>query len=192
MRFLFAAVAAALILPSVGCQSIGSLGNKRPSAVPAHVAQSQSAPRPLIQRTAHVQTEGALAHAPETGLFQRAGYHCPCGSGYAAADCCGAGVACGCGDACGSGVCASGGRPLGGRCGCGRGGPCSCAGNALVNGAVGCLLDCRRSDAAYNFNPGPPVAQTAYPYYTVRGPRDFLMSNPPSIGPGGYSPNCPY
>ncbi len=38
-------------------------------------------------------------------------------------------------------------------------------------------------DQNYNFNPGPPVAQTAYPYYTLRGPRDFLMSNPPSIGP---------
>ncbi|MCC7476486.1 MAG: hypothetical protein IT425_13930 [Pirellulales bacterium] len=38
-------------------------------------------------------------------------------------------------------------------------------------------------DHNYNFNPGPPVAQTAYPYYTLRGPRDFLIGNPPSIGP---------
>jgi hypothetical protein len=30
---------------------------------------------------------------------------------------------------------------------------------------------------------GPPTAQVAYPYYTVRGPRDFLIDNPPSIGP---------
>ncbi|XZE53520.1 hypothetical protein SH139x_005269 [Planctomycetaceae bacterium SH139] len=29
---------------------------------------------------------------------------------------------------------------------------------------------------------GPPTAGVAYPYYTVRGPRDFLMDNPPSIG----------
>ena len=29
---------------------------------------------------------------------------------------------------------------------------------------------------------GPPSAQVAYPYYTIRGPRDFLMDNPPSIG----------
>jgi hypothetical protein len=29
---------------------------------------------------------------------------------------------------------------------------------------------------------GPPTAAVAYPYYTVRGPRDFLMDNPPSIG----------
>jgi hypothetical protein len=38
-------------------------------------------------------------------------------------------------------------------------------------------------DHIYDFNPGPPVAQTAYPYYTLRGPRDYLLNNPPSIGP---------
>ncbi|MCO8122358.1 hypothetical protein NHH03_11480 [Stieleria sp. TO1_6] len=31
-------------------------------------------------------------------------------------------------------------------------------------------------------NPGPPTGQVAYPYYTVRGPRDFLLNDPPSIG----------
>ena len=30
---------------------------------------------------------------------------------------------------------------------------------------------------------GPPSASYAYPYYTTRAPRDFLMDNPPSIGP---------
>ena len=30
---------------------------------------------------------------------------------------------------------------------------------------------------------GPPVAQVTYPYYTTRGPRDFFVDNPPSIGP---------
>ena len=29
---------------------------------------------------------------------------------------------------------------------------------------------------------GPGTAQVAYPYYTVRGPRDFLVNNPPTIG----------
>ena len=29
---------------------------------------------------------------------------------------------------------------------------------------------------------GPPTAQVAYPYYTIRGPRDFFLDNPPSIG----------
>ncbi len=30
---------------------------------------------------------------------------------------------------------------------------------------------------------GPPTGAVAYPYYTTRGPRDFLADNPPSIGP---------
>lgn len=29
---------------------------------------------------------------------------------------------------------------------------------------------------------GPPTAAYAYPYYTTRAPRDFLLDNPPSIG----------
>jgi hypothetical protein len=31
--------------------------------------------------------------------------------------------------------------------------------------------------------PGPGAGAVAYPYYTTRGPRDFLINNPPSIGP---------
>lgn len=34
----------------------------------------------------------------------------------------------------------------------------------------------------YNGPQGPATAQVAYPYYTLRGPRDFLVNNPPSIG----------
>jgi hypothetical protein len=37
-------------------------------------------------------------------------------------------------------------------------------------------------DREYVGPPGPPTAQVAYPYYTIRGPRDFLLDNPPSIG----------
>ncbi|MEX2174295.1 MAG: hypothetical protein WD872_08030 [Pirellulaceae bacterium] len=29
---------------------------------------------------------------------------------------------------------------------------------------------------------GPSTAQVGYPYYTTRGPRDFLVDNPPTIG----------
>jgi hypothetical protein len=29
---------------------------------------------------------------------------------------------------------------------------------------------------------GVPAPAVAYPYYTVRGPRDFFVNNPPSIG----------
>ena len=28
----------------------------------------------------------------------------------------------------------------------------------------------------------PQSAQVAYPYYTTRGPRDFLLNNPPPLG----------
>lgn len=31
--------------------------------------------------------------------------------------------------------------------------------------------------------PGMSAAQVAYPYYTTRGPRDFLDPNPPRLGP---------
>jgi len=30
---------------------------------------------------------------------------------------------------------------------------------------------------------GPTTGAVAYPYYTTRGPRDFLVNNPQSIGP---------
>jgi hypothetical protein len=30
---------------------------------------------------------------------------------------------------------------------------------------------------------GPPAGAITYPYYTVRGPRDYLAKNPGSIGP---------
>ncbi|GIX00088.1 MAG: hypothetical protein KatS3mg111_3420 [Pirellulaceae bacterium] len=29
---------------------------------------------------------------------------------------------------------------------------------------------------------GPGAAQVAYPYYTTRGPRDFFVDDPPTIG----------
>ena len=32
-------------------------------------------------------------------------------------------------------------------------------------------------------NPGPPTGAVTYPYYTVRGPRDFLMKTPRPLGP---------
>lgn len=33
------------------------------------------------------------------------------------------------------------------------------------------------------YDSGPPSGAVAYPYYSNRGPRDFLVDNPPSIGP---------
>ncbi len=43
--------------------------------------------------------------------------------------------------------------------------------------------DCRGDCCEDYVNPGPPSGTIAYPYYTIRGPRDFLANNPPSIGP---------
>ena len=64
--------------------------------------------------------------------------------------------------------------------------PCNC--NPGMCGVVGGLASgfCPHGGGYPEYptyNPGPPTGQVAYPYYTVRGPRDFLMSNPPSIGP---------
>jgi hypothetical protein len=41
----------------------------------------------------------------------------------------------------------------------------------------------RDSDGEYEFAAGPPTGATTYPYYTTRGPRDFLARNPRGIGP---------
>ena len=63
----------------------------------------------------------------------------------------------------------------------GRG--CASCGHASCNacGGRGCA-SCggRRAEA---FTPGPPTGAITYPYYTLRGPRDFLARNPQSIGP---------
>ena len=43
----------------------------------------------------------------------------------------------------------------------------------------------KRRDAGgeYEFAAGPPTGGVTYPYYTNRGPRDYLARNPRSIGP---------
>jgi hypothetical protein len=57
----------------------------------------------------------------------------------------------------------------------------------LSRGWVGVLLGARPGmgyGTVYQpFVSGPPVGTVVYPYYTVRGPRDFLAKDPPSIGP---------
>jgi hypothetical protein len=80
---------------------------------------------------------------------------------------------------------------------CGPGGcPGGCAGGECAGGFCGqncnrcpCspVPDCygtHEAVAAQLGGPaGPPTAQVTYPYYTVRGPRDFFAAHPPSIGP---------
>lgn len=52
-------------------------------------------------------------------------------------------------------------------------------------GGLGCKLCChgRAVEAPEAAPSGPPTGAVTYPYYTTRGPRDFLAKNPPSIGP---------
>lgn len=82
---------------------------------------------------------------------------------------------------CGDGAC---GRPgLAGRMGGGGGG---LAGGGCGPGGCGAggLAGQGQHHGTRTFNgpSGPPTGAVAYPYYTTRGPRDFLVDNPPSIG----------
>lgn len=77
-------------------------------------------------------------------------------------------------------------------CGCD---PCGCGECGIGNGKLRCMLasilpgkcghgGClaglheRRNQKGYAL-----MSQVDYPYYTLRGPRDYLVNNPPSIGP---------
>lgn len=62
-------------------------------------------------------------------------------------------------------------------------GTCKSAPETCKTCDPGCAGGCRdrgRGDEAQAQGPGGVVA---YPYYTIRGPRDFLARNPQSIGP---------
>ena len=73
--------------------------------------------------------------------------------------------------------CASCGETGGETCGEICGDPSNCESTVRdPNCRVGRV---RRSAAAS----GPPTGTIAYPYYTTRAPRDFLVADPPSIGP---------
>ena len=164
MKMRFAALAVGLVVSSVGCTAMNSCGPCGDS--PCHITTSQMAPRATMQQ----------GRCPQTGVFENCGWTC----GGGACDGCG-----GCVGECGPGLCGEGYcGPFGRGC-CGQGG---CGGNGCLQHGMSCLLDCNGGcngcgDHRYNFQPGPPVGQVAYPYYTTRGPRDFLMCNPPSIGP---------
>ena len=101
---------------------------------------------------------------------------------------------------CKLGGCKLGGCKLGGGCGLGKGllggGAGAIAGGGCgLGGGLGCdhLSDFVAAGAQPYGGAIPHTAQApgngtglapsyAYPYYTTRGPRDFLMKNPPSIG----------
>lgn len=161
MKLRFAALAAALVVSSAGCTAINSCGC---GDAPCHVATSQRAPRATL-----LQGRCPTGH----GVFDRLGW-----TQRGCAECVG--------DQCGGGCGPFGCGPQG--CDASGGGHGMCGGEGCLQNGLGALLDCNGGchscgDHNYNFNPGPPTGQVAYPYYTTRGPRDFLTCNPPSIGP---------
>lgn len=95
---------------------------------------------------------------------------CRCGNGWFGRGAKGNCASCGdCGEQ-GCDSCASG---SGGGMGLGMGGG--------LRGRNGCPPGAR--GAADDQFGGPATAAVTYPYYTVRGPRDFLASDPRGIGP---------
>ena len=115
-----------------------------------------------------------------------------------------------CGDSCQAGPYAygDGGRCVGDGCGncsmCAKvGGICgACANGGCRPGCIPGRLGWQQGGLDYSaylrpgmcghhagdalnsrpFTAGPPTATVGYPYYTHRGPRDFFLDNPPSIG----------
>jgi hypothetical protein len=73
-------------------------------------------------------------------------------------------------------------RPSEGQCGCGN---CGGVLGALTGGPISQEIQATQGwrHQTPEIGPaGPPTGAAAYPYYTLRGPRDFLAPNPPSIG----------
>jgi hypothetical protein len=71
------------------------------------------------------------------------------------------------------------GKHHGGQCGC-PGGGCGPGGCGLAGRGIGGGLG---GGQPLEPAPGMSAGAVGYPYYTHRGPRDFFINNPPSIGP---------
>jgi hypothetical protein len=178
----YIALAGCACLVAAGCANSGFMGRNR-NAVPGHVATSQRALRPTISRD--------FRRPDGFDVIQRASYDAECGVCDECASCGCPVDQCSCGSACGAGCDACGGKcrcliegMASGWCGpCGGGyGPGGYG--AGGGGPFGGVLLHKHGYPEYPaFNPGPPHGQVAYPYYTTRGPRDFLRDNPPHIGP---------
>ena len=205
MNQLFVAVAI-VSLAATGCVSTNQFARNNKNCGPAcHVARTQSAPRPEIIRTSH--TEGGL-FGGMLGKHKKKSCDPGCGCDECCECTCGCPEDCCCDDECCESTCGCPEECCDPGCACEEDPGCGCedpccgdccsddrsfcqklidriASGGCGGGSNGCGM-CPHSGgypATVNFNPGPPVGQTAYPYYTTRGPRDFLQNNPPSIGP---------
>jgi hypothetical protein len=122
------------------------------------------------------EAHGGFAGTGGPGGMSHLGGGAACGHGCSGCASCG-----GHGHACGH--CANG----GGGC---HNGNCSYEGTPGLLGGVfhGALQEAMWQNRGWRHVPretgpaGPPTGTYAYPYYTLRGPRDFLVDNPPSIG----------
>lgn len=167
MKMRFVALAAAFVVSSVGCTAIQSGSSCGDACGPCGSSFGASPCRP-----ARATLLGGRCHTG-SGLFDKLGW-----TQRGCAECV---------DGCGGGCGLFGSGEAACSDGCGSCEGCAGGGGCLQRG-LGKLLDCQGGcnscgDQNYNFTPGPPTGQVAYPYYTTRGPRDFLMCNPPSIGP---------
>jgi len=112
---------------------------------------------------------GVAVVAGLTGCIQDQMCCRPCGQGTTCSmpgSCASAPQTC---QACGLGAGGAYAGYLGGAfAGCPGGGPCGAYGDPEAMGM---------------FNPGPASGAVTYPYYTVRGPRDFLAGDIRPIGP---------
>jgi hypothetical protein len=105
--------------------------------------------------------DGRLA-ADGNSYVQQTGYGCPhCGGGMHGCAHCRGGHA-------------------GAVCGCGRPGCAHCRGWLAANHPYGGIPPHTPSSQLGGY--GGTVPQYGYPYYTTRGPRDFFLNNPPTIG----------
>jgi hypothetical protein len=168
------ALAGLLCLLASGCAQSGLMG----CGDRCNVATNRRAPRPLITRDA-CRPIGKL-FGKDTGNCELAGCDVDCGERCGGCEGCCNGGPCSrlaeriAGGGCGYGNCGPG--------GCGPGG-CGVGGCGVGDGSGGLCPHAGGYPEYPAFNQGPPSAQVAYPYYTTRGPRDFLMANPPTIGP---------
>lgn len=80
---------------------------------------------------------------------------------------------------CGSGDCGPGGCGAGGGCSECGGAPGGCA---ACGGGLAAHRAAKEAEMQAGLQ-GPLGPQVTYPYYTNRGPRDFLAKNPRDIGP---------
>lgn len=65
---------------------------------------------------------------------------------------------------------------------CRQGDQCQSCKPCALHGP-GCRGHNGQAEGPGPYNPGPPTGQVTYPYYTTRGPRDFLQRVPTPIGP---------